>query len=197
MLFYHAMRGWHEQTIGRPRPASGRASGRKPLPLRGAGAASAGRPGGWRCTTRWSFNTAGRMPRATCWFVVGAATLRCTGQCSARRRRLGRCSLQKRAKRVRRYPRWSSHWGFAQLKAQNGLCNACLLPINPAHLAVGTHRQNMDDMASAGRSRALLTPMQKKEIVVRGQVAGWRYGTQAALAREYGVRARCYPRPEV
>lgn len=59
---------------------------------------------------------------------------------------------------------------------------------NPDHLAVGSHRDNMQDMALADRSgNKKLTSSQVTEIHRRGAAMNWRYGTQSNLAREFGV----------
>ena len=55
--------------------------------------------------------------------------------------------------------------------------------VRPDHLAVGTHVENMDDLARAGHSRRALTAEQVREIR-RGE------RPRRELAREYGVSQR-------
>lgn len=56
--------------------------------------------------------------------------------------------------------------------------------VNPEHLFLGTHRENMEDMVHKGRhGRAKLSPGQVEEIIGKIREGGTRKG----LAREYGV----------
>lgn len=74
------------------------------------------------------------------------------------------------------------------------VCHKCDVPncVEPRHLFLGTHQDNMTDKANKGRGVAgdkhpnsRLTEAQVVEIRVRAAAGGW--GTQAKLAREMGV----------
>jgi len=65
--------------------------------------------------------------------------------------------------------------------------------INPAHLFLGTHQDNMDDMVKKGRQRAVRgelknsAKLKEPEVLeIRSLFTGKR-GNQAMLARKYGV----------
>lgn len=67
--------------------------------------------------------------------------------------------------------------------------------VNPAHLFLGTHQQNMDDMKAKGRSRSIhrlrgsssKSAKLRDEDVIAIKKAFLRGGRNFALAREYGV----------
>lgn len=66
------------------------------------------------------------------------------------------------------------------------VCHMCDNPccVNPDHLFLGTHDDNMRDMVSKGRSLRRLTKEQVTEIIERYDRGGV---TQRELAAEYGV----------
>lgn len=71
------------------------------------------------------------------------------------------------------------------LDATLKVCHTCDNPrcVNPRHLFLGTNTDNMADAAVKGRTRRKLTPEQVADI--RRRFGG--HGSQAALAKEYGV----------
>lgn len=57
--------------------------------------------------------------------------------------------------------------------------------VNPAHLYLGDHRTNMDDMARKGRQGLKLTPDQVRTIYRRAWAGG---ELQADIAKDFGVQ---------
>lgn len=73
-------------------------------------------------------------------------------------------------------------------------CHRCDVPscVNPDHLWVGTRRENMIDRTSKGRQAKGETSGASKlstsaAYAIRAAAAKGGYGTQSALARQYGV----------
>ena len=74
-------------------------------------------------------------------------------------------------------------------RCDNRLC------VNPAHLFLGTHKENQEDMTAKGRGRigrrngrARLTTDQ---VGAMRQMYRWTSVTQAALAKRFGVSESC------
>jgi len=77
------------------------------------------------------------------------------------------------------------------------VCHSCDNPacVNPAHLFLGTMKDNMEDAVKKGRTavgvmngKAKLTEDEVQEIRARYEAAGF---TQKQLARRYGVTQQC------
>jgi hypothetical protein len=90
--------------------------------------------------------------------------------------------------------RWSYERFVGPIPPEHEVCHRCDTPpcVNPDHLFVGTHTDNMRDSSDKGRQghpgsgngRAKLTD--DDVIAIRRAFTG-RYGQQSELAREYGV----------
>jgi hypothetical protein len=82
---------------------------------------------------------------------------------------------------------WSYAYG-QPVPEGKAICHTCDNPpcVNPAHLYSGSMKENSEDMVSRDRSaRAKLTQAEVKTI--RAEVASGGRGTQARLARSYGL----------
>lgn len=97
--------------------------------------------------------------------------------------------------RMVRAHRWSYERFVGPIPARREVCHRCDRPwcVNPGHLFLGTHHDNMGDSALKGRQgvnrrqrngRAKLTEVQVAHI--RDNATG-RYGEISDLARQYGV----------
>jgi hypothetical protein len=122
-----------------------------------------------------------RIPEAGCWVWMGGTTVRGYGQIESHKRKL--------------YAHRASYEAFiGPIPEGMYVCHACdnVACVNPNHLFLGTQKQNLQDMASKGRStrgeknpQAKLTEMDvhviKKFFFTKSDV------TDAEIAKLYGV----------
>jgi hypothetical protein len=124
-----------------------------------------------------------RIPEGGCWVWMGTTTVRGYGQIISHNRK--------------HYAHRASYQAFiGEIPKGMYVCHACdnVYCVNPAHLFLGTQKQNLEDMARKGRStigsknsRAKLTEEQVKSIkkLIND---GW---TSSAIAKNFGVTAGC------
>jgi len=108
------------------------------------------------------------------------------------------CSDNRGYPRIRRDGRQQrlSHYVFEQeygpIPTGMSILHSCDNPlcINPSHLAIGSHRDNMDDMVNKGRGTGKLTLEQQEEVIT-----SLREGVgQSVLARYYGITGQAIHR---
>lgn len=124
-----------------------------------------------------------RIPEGGCWVWMGTTTVRGYGQLISNNRK--------------HYAHRASYEAFiGEIPKGMHVCHACdnVYCVNPAHLFLGTQKQNLEDMASKGRStrgsknaRAKLNEEQVKGVKTLLNL-GW---SCAAIARTVGVSASC------
>ena len=119
-------------------------------------------------------------PNSGCWLWIGAMGVRGYGSV-------------KRGGRKFRAHRVSFEDYCGPIPAGMFVCHKCDVPscVNPAHLFLGTHADNMDDMNRKGRGRSRGLPGERngRAVLTPSVVCAIRTdtGSLSVLARKYGV----------
>lgn len=117
------------------------------------------------------------IPETGCWLYSGAWTPAGYGLASID----GKRQMTHRAS-------WRLHRG--EIPTGAFVCHRCDTPacINPDHLFLGTHEENMADMRAKGRGNGWrkLSLEQRREVVALASTR-----SQGQLSREYGVSRAC------
>lgn len=125
-------------------------------------------------------------PNSGCWLWIGEIDAYGYGSLFLFKERVSRGNWRKIRIKVHRQS-WKIHRG--EIHSGMEVCHSCDMPgcVNPEHLYLGTHRQNMDDRDRKGRlaqgERSPFSKISAKDVVaIRASTQ-----TLAVLGARYGI----------